>query len=86
LGSFATESSQWQVLPCPLGLESRSIFKARFALVLACIALNLVARFFNKAKPRRRIATRYDKPAANYLAFIKLAAIRIWLRTYESTP
>jgi transposase len=41
---------------------------------------------FNKAKPRRRIATRYDKPAANYLAFIKLAAIRIWLRTYESTP
>jgi len=24
--------------------------------------------------------------AANYLAFIKLAAIRIWLRAYESTP
>jgi hypothetical protein len=23
---------------------------------------------------------------ANYLAFIKLAAIRIWLRAYESTP
>jgi hypothetical protein len=34
----------------------------------------------------RRIATRYDKLAANYLAFIKLAAIRIWLRAYESTP
>jgi transposase len=41
---------------------------------------------FNKAKPHRRIATRYDKPAANYLGFIKLAAIRIWLRIYESTP
>jgi hypothetical protein len=27
-----------------------------------------------------------DKLAANYLAFIKLAAIRIWLRAYESTP
>jgi hypothetical protein len=27
---------------------------------------------------------RYDKLAANYLAFIKLAAIRIWLRAYES--
>jgi hypothetical protein len=23
---------------------------------------------------------------ANYLAFIKLASIRIWLRVYESTP
>ncbi len=36
-------------------------------------------------KQCRRIATRYDKLAANYLAFVKLAAIRIWLRVYEST-
>jgi hypothetical protein len=42
-------------------------------------ARNLVERFFNKIK-HRRIATRYDKLAANYLAFVKLAAIRIWLR------
>jgi hypothetical protein len=34
-------------------------------------------RFFNKTKQCRRIATRYDKLAANYLAFLKLAAIRI---------
>jgi transposase len=27
-----------------------------------------------------RVATRYDKLAANYLTFIKLASIRIWLR------
>jgi transposase len=47
---------------------------------------NLVERFFNRIKQCRRIATRYDKLAANYLAFIKLAAIRIWLRAYESTP
>ena len=47
---------------------------------------NLVERFFNKIKQCRRIATRYDKIAANYLAFIKLASIRIWLRAYESTP
>jgi len=26
------------------------------------------------------VVTRYDKLAANYLAFIKLASIRIWLR------
>jgi transposase len=49
-------------------------------------ARNLVERFFNKIKQCRRIATRYDKLAANYLAFIKLAAIRIWLRVYECTP
>ena len=49
-------------------------------------ARNLVERFFNKINQCRRIATRYDKLAANYLAFIKLAAIRIWLRAYESTP
>ena len=48
-------------------------------------ARNLVERFFNKIKQYRRIATRYDKLAANYLAFIKLASIRIWLRAYEST-
>jgi hypothetical protein len=49
-------------------------------------ARNLVQRFFNKIKQCRRIATRYDKLAANYLAFIKLASIRLWLRTYESMP
>jgi hypothetical protein len=32
------------------------------------------------------IATRYDKLAANYLAFVKPAAIRIWLRAHDSTP
>ena len=46
---------------------------------------NLVERFFNKIKQCRRVATRYDKLAANYLAFIKLASIRLWLRVYEST-
>ena len=41
---------------------------------------NLVERFFNKIKQCRRVATRYDKLADNYLAFIKLPSIRIWLR------
>ena len=31
----------------------------------------------------RRIATRYDNLAANYLAFIKLASIRLWLRRHQ---
>ena len=47
---------------------------------------NLVERFFNKIKQCRRVATRYDKLAANYLAFVKLACIRLWLRVYKSTP
>jgi transposase len=47
-------------------------------------ARNLVERFFNKIKQCRRVATRYGKLAANYLAFIKLASIRIWLRANES--
>ena len=45
-------------------------------------ARNLVELFFNKIKQCRPIATRYDELAANSLAFIKLAAIRIWLRVY----
>jgi transposase len=45
----------------------------------------LVERFFNKIKHGRRIATHYDKLAANYLAFVQLASIRLWLRVNEST-
>src|SRR6187399_914375 len=44
-----------------------------------------VERFFNRIKHCRRIATRYDKLAANYLAFVQLASIRLWLRVYEFT-
>jgi hypothetical protein len=41
---------------------------------------NLIERFLNKIKQCRRVATRYDKLAANYPAFVKLASIHIWLR------
>jgi transposase len=41
---------------------------------------------FKEIKQCRRIATRYDKLAINYIAFIKVASIRVWLRAYESTP
>jgi transposase len=49
-------------------------------------ARNLVERFFNKIKQCRRVATRYDKLAANYLAFVQLASIGLWLRVYEYRP
>jgi transposase len=46
---------------------------------------NLVERFFCKLKHFRRVATRFDKLARNFLAAVLLASTRLWLRTYEST-
>jgi transposase len=40
---------------------------------------NVVERLVGKLKEYRRIATRYDKLTASYLAFVQLAAIRVWL-------
>jgi transposase len=40
---------------------------------------NLVERFFNRIKHFRGIATRYDRRPDNFLAALKLAAIRVWL-------
>ena len=45
---------------------------------------NHVERFFNKIKHFRRIATRFEKRTENYLPMIKLAAVRLWLRSNES--
>lgn len=39
---------------------------------------NLVERFFNRIKQFRGIATRYDKDPLNFLAAVKLVALRIW--------
>lgn len=44
---------------------------------------NRVERFSNKIKHCRRIATRCEKHASNFLAVLKLAAVRRWLRRYE---
>ncbi len=41
---------------------------------------NLIERFFNKLKQFRRVATRYDKLLANFMGFVKIAAIAIWLK------
>ena len=46
---------------------------------------NLIERFFCKLKHFRRIATRFDKLARNFLAAVMLASTRLWLRAYEST-
>lgn len=41
---------------------------------------NAVERFFNKLKHFRRVATRYDKLLINFLGFVKIAAISLWLK------
>lgn len=41
---------------------------------------HLVECFFQKLKRQRRIATRYEKLACRFLAFIHLACILIWLK------
>ena len=41
---------------------------------------NLVERFWSKAKQYRRVATRYEKKAQNFLAFAHVASIMILLR------
>lgn len=43
-----------------------------------------IERFFNKIKHYRRVATRYEKHASNYLAMLELAATTIWVRANES--
>ena len=40
---------------------------------------NLVERMINRLKQFRRIATRYEKRASNYLGMICVAAILLWL-------
>lgn len=52
----------------PLITYNRKLYRQR----------NLIERMFARLKDFRRIATRYDKLARNFLSAVKLAAILIW--------
>ena len=41
---------------------------------------NRVERLVNRLEQCRAVATRYDKTAESFLAFVHLAAARVWLR------
>ena len=41
---------------------------------------NVVERFWSKAKQFRRVATRYEKTARNFLSFVHIASIMILVR------
>ena len=49
---------------------NRTIYRAR----------NLVERCINKLKHYRRVATRYEKTARNYLSVVAIAAAALWWR------
>src|SRR6185503_14109811 len=54
-------------------LQPRRFNKRRYK------ARNLVERFVNRIKHYRRVATRYEKTARNFLAFVHLAASLVTL-------
>jgi transposase len=80
LRNAVTERKAWANIPPKANRKDAISFRP-----FLYKARSLVERFFNKAKQFRRIATRYDKLAKNYLAAVKLVVIRIWLRSNEST-
>lgn len=40
---------------------------------------NRIERLINRLKQYRRVATRYEKYAINYLTMLMIAAVRVWL-------
>jgi len=71
---LAAQGAWGNIKPTPgrVNIPSFSSYLYRFR--------NLVERFFNKLKHFRAVATRFEKHDANYLAVVKLAAARIWMR------
>ena len=72
--SLAKQGAWGNIRPMPnrVNVPAFSAFLYRYR--------NLVERFFSKLKHFRAVATRFEKHAANYLALVKLAASRIWMR------
>jgi transposase len=63
------------VIPTQKGREvQRDIDRGRYE------DRNLAERFWAKVKQYRRVATRYDKTARNFLAFVHVASIMILLQ------
>ena len=62
---LATQHGAWANIPPKCNRKEPICFSPHLYR-----ARNLIERFFNKIKHCRRIATRYDRLAANYLAFL----------------
>jgi transposase len=79
--AFVSEHGAWSNIPPRQNRKEPICFCPHLYRVRS-----LVERFFNKIRQCRRMATSYDKLASNYLAFIQVASMRLWLRVNESTP
>jgi transposase len=77
--TLAAEKSAWPDIPPRYNRNEPICFSPYLYR-----ARNLAERFFKKIKQCRRVATRYDKLAANQLAFVRLASIRLWPGVNES--
>jgi len=73
-GALAERGAWANVKPMPrrVNIPAFSPFLCRYR--------NLVERFFSKIKHFRAVAIRFEKHDLNYLAVVKLAAARIWMR------
>ena len=71
---FAADRGAWANIP-PRSIRKDALSFSRWVYRQR----NLVERFFNRIKHFRGLATRYDRRPDNFLAALKLAAIRIWL-------
>jgi transposase len=80
LDLIARAGAQASIPSCSRRIVRRSVDPAVYR------QRNLIECFFCRIKQVRRIATRFDKLARNFLSAVLLAATRLWLRTYESTP
>ena len=74
--AFAKQRQAWANIPAKSNRQesfpfSQWVYRQR----------NPVERFFSKLKQFRGIATRYDKDPMNFLAAVKLAAAKIWIRS-----
>ncbi len=46
---------------------------------------NRIERCINRLKNARRLATRYDKTACSFLAFIHIVSCRLWAKHFVNT-
>jgi transposase len=76
LREFTKQKQAWANVPAKTSRKGSFSFSA-----WVYRQRNLVERFFSKLKQFRGIATRYDKDPLNFLAAVKIAEARIWIRS-----
>ena len=67
-------------------IPTKSSRKAQFTVDHALHSLhNRIERYFNKIKSARCVASRYNKMAASFMAFVENISIRYWLKFFNAT-